>query len=32
MVAGDGEADGADAGVEVEDFVRGDVFLDFCER
>ena len=28
---GDGEADGADAGIEVENFVGGDVLLDFLE-
>ena len=28
---GEGEADGADAGVEVENFVSGDVVLDFLE-
>ena len=29
LVGGDGEADGADAGVEVEDVFGGDVFGDF---
>ena len=31
MGGGDGEADGADAGIEVENFVSGDVLFDFLE-
>ena len=31
FITSDGEADGADAGIEVENFVSGDVALDFGE-